>query len=182
MDYNPKLVEFGDLKFEPYIDKDSIQSIVEQMAQTIYDDFKEKSPLFIIVLNGAFVFAADLLRKIPFDCESTFVKLKSYQGLESSGNIEKLLGLELDVKDRDIIVIEDIIDTGNTLNEFLKVLTASGAASIKLASLLFKREAFLHNYKIDYIGSSIEDKFVIGYGLDYDNQGRNLNSIYKKVD
>jgi len=182
MAYKLDRVEFKGLEFEEFISEREIAQVVEKMAEKIENDFRGKNPLFIVVLNGAFVFAADLLRQISFDCKSTFVKLKSYQGLSTSGNVEKLLGLELEVKGRHVIVVEDIIDTGNTLKAFREQLLEKEVGSISLASLLFKEEAFQHDYPIEYIGFDIPNKFVIGYGLDYDDHGRNLKSIYKKID
>ena len=179
MDLNKEIVKAGDLLFEPYLTEEEILTRVAQMGKTLTEVYKGKDPIFLVVLNGAFIFAADLLRNIDFHCETSFVKLKSYDGLTSTGKSETLLGLELDVTDRHIIVIEDIIDTGNTLFQFVKELRMLKPKSVSLASLLFKKEAFNYDYPIDYIGFTIPDRFVIGYGLDYNDLGRNLKSIYQ---
>jgi hypoxanthine phosphoribosyltransferase len=177
-----KRVTFKEFSFEEYLDEPTILTAVAKIAAQIAEDYRDKNPLFIVVLNGAYVFAADLLREIPFNCETSFIKLKSYSGFKSTEKVEQLLGLENDISGRDIILIEDIIDTGNTLNKFLPVVREHNVASVRLATLLFKASAFKHSYLIDYIGIEIPDDFVIGYGLDYDDHGRNLRSIYRKVD
>lgn len=174
-----KIVKAGDLFFEPYLDREVILDRVSEMGVAISKDYVDKDPIFIVVLNGAFIFAADLLRQVNFHCETTFVKLKSYDGLASTGNLETLLGLESNIENRDVVVIEDIIDTGNTLHRFMQELSQLKPSSISLVSLLFKEEAFNYDYPIDYIGFTIPDRFVIGYGLDYNDLGRNLQSIYQ---
>lgn len=175
-----KEVAFGDFRFSEFIPKEQIDKIVTHLAQKISQDYKEKNPLFIVVLNGAFVFAADLLRAIEIDCQTSFVKLKSYDGLSSTGQVEKVLGLEIDIAGRHVVIVEDIIDTGNTLNAFLEDLKKYKTKSLSLVTLLFKPHAFKHTYPINYVGLEIPDQFVIGYGMDYNDQGRNLSSIYQK--
>lgn len=177
-----KQVKIKDFFFEEYISEDEIGQCISRLAQKIQEDYQDKEPLFIVVLNGAFIFAADLLRAISVNCETSFVKLKSYDGFTSTERVEQLIGLETSIQGRDVIIVEDIIDTGHTLNQFLPVINAQNPRSIKLVTLLFKTAAFMYDYKIDYVGMEVEDRFVIGYGLDYDDHGRNLKAIYKKVD
>jgi len=179
MDSSSDLVKAGDLFFEPYLGEKEILTKVKEMGNALSEKYKEKNPVFLVVLNGAFIFAADLLRNIDFHCETSFVKLKSYDGLTSTGKSETLLGLETDISNRDVIVIEDIIDTGNTVFQFMAELKSLNPKSIALVSLLFKKEAFNYDYPIDHIGFTIPDRFVIGYGLDYNDMGRNLKSIYQ---
>jgi len=177
-----KQINIKDFFFEEYISEMEIAQAIDRLADQIDKDYKDKEPLFIVVLNGAFIFAADLLRAIPSNCEASFVKLKSYDGFKSTEHVEQLLGLETDIAGRDVIIVEDIIDTGNTLKQFMPLIRAQNVKSLRLATLLFKASAFKHDYPIDYIGLEIEDRFVIGYGLDYADHGRNLKAIYKKVD
>lgn len=176
---NPEKVKAGDLSFEIYLSEKEIVEKVVALGKQISVSYRDKNPLFIVVLNGAFIFAADLLRNVDFHCETSFVKLKSYKGLTSTGKSETILGLETSVTDRHVVIIEDIVDTGNTLFQFMKELKELHPASVSLASLLFKEEAFKFDYSIDYIGFTITDRFVIGYGLDYNDMGRNLKSIYQ---
>ena len=141
-----------------------------------------KKPIFLCVLNGAFVFAADLVRQFSAACDISFIKLSSYEGLQSSGKIANLLGLDIDLNDRHLIIVEDIIDTGNTMYWFLQELKHYQPASVALATLLVKPEALQHNFPIPYTGFEIPNKFVIGYGLDYEGEGRNLPAIYQLVE
>ena len=138
------------------------------------------NPLFIAILNGSFLFAADLMRKINIpDTEISFLKLSSYDGLSTTGNVNKLIGLSKKIEGRNVIVLEDIIDTGITLEKIISLLEKEKVNSIKIATLLFKPNSYQKKFQIDYIGKSIENDFVVGYGLDYDEKGRNLKNIYK---
>ena len=169
-----------DLSFEIYISKEAIAQKVAEIGTQITKDYQNKNPLFIGILNGCFVFAADLMRACDMDCEVSFIKIASYEGTTSTGKITTLIGLNADeVKGRDIIIMEDIIDTGKTLFKFLKDLKAMKPTSIAIASLLLKPDAIQHPIPIDYLGFEIPNKFVIGYGLDYNGLGRNLEAIYQ---
>jgi hypoxanthine phosphoribosyltransferase len=152
------------------------------MAAKMNKDLKGKNPLFIIVLNGAFMFASDLLKKINIDCEITFVKLSSYVGTKSSHLVREVIGLDKPLSNRHVVVVEDIIDTGITMHDTLPKLKNLDAAEVQIATLLFKPKAFQKDFKIDYIGMEIPNDFIVGYGLDYDGLGRNLPDIYKIVE
>jgi len=171
-------ITIKDLSFKPYISETDLQESVKQVAQKINQDYQGKSPLFLGVLNGSFMFIGDLMKSINIDCLISFVKLASYEGTESSGKVSELIGLNENIEDKDIILIEDIIDTGNTLEKLHQILEEKKPKSIKIATLLYKPEAYKKSYKIDYVGKEIPNAFVLGYGLDYDGYGRNLSSIY----
>lgn len=151
------------------------------MAREINRDYLHKKPLFVAILNGAFIFAADLFKQIEVEAEICFIKLASYRGVKSTGKVITAIGLDVDIFDRDVIVIEDIVDTGKTLSQFLPQLEHQRPASLKVAALLHKPEAMVFPIKIDYLGFTIPDKFVLGYGLDYDGLGRNIGEIYQLV-
>jgi hypoxanthine phosphoribosyltransferase len=174
-------IKVNDREFEISIDAAAIDTAVQKMAVEINRDYEGKNPLFLAVLNGSFVFAADLIRKITIPCQITFVKLSSYSGTVSTENIKELIGLNEDIKGRHLIIVEDIVDTGLTLDKFLKDLEKFEPASIRLACFTFKKDAFKKSFRIDYLGISIPNEFVVGYGLDYDGYGRNLPDIYKIV-
>ncbi len=174
-----KLIQANDLTFETFISSDQINSRVKELGTQISASYLDKCPLFIGVLNGAFVYIADLVRACEIECEIAFVRLSSYQGTQSVGKIETVYGLEMDITDRHVIVVEDIVDSGRTLNYFLDYLKKQNPKSVALASLLLKPDAIQFPIKIDYLGFEIPDKFVIGYGLDYDGLGRNLKDIYQ---
>lgn len=169
----------NDRPFKKYILETAIQERVAEMAQTITKDYNGKNPLFIGVLNGGFIFAADLFKRLEFDCEITFIKLTSYKGMASTGNVNEVIGLDIDVRDRDIVILEDIIDTGKTLYEFAPKLLEQGAKTVKLASFLLKPDALEYDVQVDYIGFSVPNEFLIGYGLDFDQKGRNYRDIYQ---
>jgi hypoxanthine phosphoribosyltransferase len=167
------------LSFEPYLSEAAIRLRIAELGKQISTDYLEQPPLFIAVLNGAFIFAADLLRACPIDCEITFIRLSSYEGTRSSGQVKSIVGLKEEIKGRDVIIVEDIVDTGKTMTELLAQLEEKQPASIKIATLLDKKEARTHEVDIHYTGFEIPNKFVVGYGLDYDGLGRNLPEIYK---
>ena len=165
--------------FEVFITENKIQKIVESIANNI-NTTKIKDPLFIAVLNGSFLFAADIMRKITLpNAEISFIKLSSYEGTKTTGNVNELIGINKDISKRNIIILEDIIDTGITLEKIITLLKKENVADIKVATLLFKPDAYTKNINIDFIGKSIPNNFVVGYGLDYDENGRNLPHIYK---
>ncbi|HEY5391378.1 MAG TPA: hypoxanthine phosphoribosyltransferase [Hanamia sp.] len=175
------ILKVHDKEFEPYLSSKEIDEQVNRLAAEINRDFRDKKPLFIAILNGAFMFAADLFKHIEVEAEICFIKLASYRGVKSTGKVITAIGLDIDIFDRDVIVIEDIVDTGKTLSQFLPQLLHQHPASLKVAALLHKPAAMVHSIKIDYLGFTIPDKFVLGYGLDYDGLGRNLGEIYQLV-
>lgn len=168
--------------FDIYLTEEVIQQKVGEIADQINKEYIEKKPLFIAILNGAFMFASDLFKQVTIDAEISFIKLISYKGMKSSGQVITAIGLEMDLINRDVIIVEDIVDTGKTLYQFLPKLNYQQPSSLKIASLLYKPQALQHPLTIDYIGFTIPDKFVVGYGLDYDGLGRNHKEIYQLVD
>jgi hypoxanthine phosphoribosyltransferase len=176
-----ELIKVHDKEFKPYISADKISEEVKRVASEINKDYAGKKPLFIAILNGSFMFAADLFKEINIEAEICFIKLASYKGIKSSGQVITAIGLDVDLVGREIIVIEDIVDTGNTLSKFLPQINHHHPASLKIAALLHKPEAMVHPIKIDYLGFSVPNKFLLGYGLDYDGLGRNIKEIYQLV-
>ena len=176
------IIKVHDKEFEPYLTRDEIDVQVSRVASEISADYKGRRPLFIAILNGAFIFAADLFRKLDIEAEICFIKLASYKGVKSSGKVITAIGLDVETYGRDVIIIEDIVDTGKTLSQFLPQLEHSQPASLKIATLLHKPEATVHPLQIDYLGFTIPNKFVLGYGLDYDGLGRNIREIYQLID
>jgi len=172
-------IKLHDKTFEIYIEEDKIQEKVKSLAEQLSCDYKDKNPLFIAILNGSFMFAADLFKNLSIDAEICFIKLASYKGVRSTGHVTTAIGLDHEIFNRHVIIIEDIVDTGKTLGFFIPKLHHQQPASLKIAALLHKPEATQHHLDIDYIGFSIPNKFVVGYGLDYDGLGRNLKEIYK---
>jgi hypoxanthine phosphoribosyltransferase len=176
------LIQVHDKKFTPYISAEKIEERIAELGKEMSKDYADKTPLFIGILNGSFIFAADLFKHITIPAEISFIKLASYKGTKSTGNVVTSIGLEETLKDRHVIILEDIVDTGKTLHEFLPQLLERRPASLKITSLLHKPEALQHDIKIDYLGFSVPNKFLLGYGLDYDGLGRNLPSIYQLVE
>ncbi|MCB0518568.1 MAG: hypoxanthine phosphoribosyltransferase [Lewinellaceae bacterium] len=174
-----KLITAHGLTFEPLIDSTEIAARVAAIGHEIQEAYQTKHPLFLCVLNGAFVFAADLLRACEIACEVSFVRLASYDGMASKGEIKTVLGVDADLKGRHIIVVEDIVDSGRTLHHFMSDLKKLEPASIALAVLLVKPDAIEFPVQIDYKGFDIANKFVVGYGLDYDGLCRNLKDVYQ---
>jgi hypoxanthine phosphoribosyltransferase len=176
------IIEVHDKSFEPYLSKAAIAEKVNYIAHQINNDYRHKKPLFIAILNGSFIFAADLFKKVSIQAEICFIKLASYKGTKSSGQVITAIGLDRDIFGRHVVIIEDIIDTGKTLNEFLPQLLHQQPASLRIAALLHKPDATVYPVDIDYLGFSIPNKFVVGYGLDYNGLGRNIDEIYKLVE
>lgn len=176
-----QLIKVHDKVFKPFIDKTTIQKRVEELGKEIDKDYNELKPLFISVLNGSFVFAADLFRCLTIEAEISFIKLVSYKGTTSTGNVVTAIGMEESLHQRHVILLEDIIDTGKTLSSFIPEILSRQPASLKIASFLMKPEALQYDIKADYLGFEVPNKFVLGYGLDYDGLGRNLPELYELV-
>jgi len=172
-------IQVLDKTFEPYLKEAAIQEKITELAGQLNHDYAGKRPLFLSVLNGAFLFTADLFKQITIEAEVSFIKLASYKGTSSTGNVITAIGLDINVKDRHIIILEDIIDTGKTLHHYLPQLENMQPASVKIAVLLNKKEALIYPVQIDYRCFDIPNKFVVGYGLDYDGLGRNSRDIYQ---
>ena len=168
-----------DKKFVAYLNEAKIREAVSRMAYSINTDYESKKPLFIAILNGSFMFASDLYKEINISSEISFVKLSSYAGTQSSGDVITSIGLDISIKDRDVIIVEDIVDTGKTLATFIEELKKDGPSSIRVCSLLHKQESTTHPIAIDYLGFTIPNLFVVGYGLDYNGFGRNLKDIHQ---
>ncbi|MEO6669322.1 MAG: hypoxanthine phosphoribosyltransferase [Ferruginibacter sp.] len=168
-------------EFEPYLTVSQIDEQIKRLGVQINKDYEGKRPLFIAILNGSFMFASDLFKQLTIDAEICFIKLASYKGTRSTGHVVTSIGLDESLKDRHVVIIEDIVDTGKTLSEFLPQLKDHHPASLKIAALLHKPDALVHPLDIDYIGFSVPNKFLLGFGLDYDGLGRNLKEIYKLV-
>ncbi len=177
------ILRVSDRDFAPYIPQEKIENEIHRIASEIKRDMDGKEPLFLVMLNGAFMFAAELFKSFDMPCEMSFVKYKTYVGTESSGKAKTLLGIDIQlVKDRNIVIVEDIVDSGFTMRRLIDDLNAAGAKSVHIATMMFKPDAFQFDYKIDYIGMNIGNEFIVGYGLDYNEYGRNLTEIYKIVE
>lgn len=176
---NHKEVTLHDKSFSVFISADEIAEAVAGVARQIERDMAGETPIFIGVLNGSVLFMADLTRELDMNCELSFVRVSSYSGTSSTGDVKTLLGLNENIEGRTVVLVEDIIDSGLTVKHLLEVLAAYKPSTIKIATLLYKPNAFKGGYKIDYVGKEIPNEFVVGYGLDYDGLGRNLKDIYK---
>jgi len=176
-----KIIEIKDKRFSLSIPEVEIQAAVRRVAEDINRDIADKNPLFICVLNGAFMFAGDLMKTINFPCEITFIKLSSYDGLYTTGAVKEIIGLNESVVGRNVVVVEDIVDTGITMERILSSLRAKGANEIKVATFLQKPDALQRDITVDYVAMKIPNDFIVGYGLDYDGYGRNLKDIYTVI-
>jgi len=177
-----KEIQILDKKFSEYLTEKVIQQRIEELAKQVNEELAGKEVVFLGILNGAFLFAADLFRRIDFPARISFVKLASYQGTSSSGSIKELIGWNEDINNKTIVVVEDIVDTGNTLERIVDELVIRKAAEIRIAALLYKPEAYTKDIPLHYIGFEIPNNFVVGFGLDYDGFGRNLPSVYTLMD
>ena len=175
------VVKVHDKSFDIFLSEQTILKRIKEMASEINRDYAGKRPFFIAILNGSFMFASDLFKQLNIDAELCFIKLASYKGMKSSGNVVTSIGLDDDLYGKDVVIVEDIVDTGKTLHNFLPRLLHQQPRSLKIATLLHKSAATQYHLTLDYIGFDIPDKFVVGYGLDYDGLGRNFKEIYQLV-
>ncbi len=175
-------VQLHDKVFELYLSEGYIQERVKDIAEGINRDFSGKDPVFVSILNGSFLFAADLIRYLNFQCQIEFVKAASYEAMQSTGEVKTLIGFNQAVEGRPIVIIEDIIDTGRTIKQLMNDLTKYNPESVHVATLTLKREALIESFDPDYVGFEVPNVFIVGYGLDYDQLGRNLKGIYKLKD
>lgn len=176
------MIQLHDKQFVPFISAQEIDFAIAQIARLVEDDFAEETPIFIGVLNGAFMVVSDFMKHYKGACEVSFVKMASYEGVNSTNEVKQLLGINQDLSGRSVVLIEDIVDTGNTLVALKALIKEQNVKHFKIATLFFKPEAFKQDIKIDYIGIRIPNKFIVGYGLDYDGLGRNLPEIYQLKD
>ncbi|WP_254561436.1 hypoxanthine phosphoribosyltransferase [Dyadobacter diqingensis] len=172
------MITIHDKTFSPFISRDLIESRIAELSTQINTDYEGRNPLFLVVLNGAFLFASELVKNIPLTCEITFVRLSSYAQTESTGKVRQIIGLEEKLTDRDVIIIEDIVDTGLTMHQLLQQIQALAPRTVEIATLLHKPEAIKKAVDLRYVGFEIPNRFVVGYGLDYDGAGRNLDALY----
>lgn len=172
------MITIKDKQFEPFIHHTQIAERVATLADKLNADYKGKTPILIAILNGAFMFAADLVRQLNFDHEIQFAKFSSYDGMDTTGKVKELIGLSIDIKDRDVIIVEDIIDTGTTMYNLLPKLKERGTKSVEIAALLMKPGKLRVPLNVKYCAMEIPNEFIVGYGLDYDGIGRNYKSIY----
>lgn len=177
-----EIIKVLDKEFKLYIKQEEIETVIKDIANQINAEYKDKNPLLLVMLNGAFMFASQLFKELTIDCETSFVKYASYDGTQSTCEVKELIGLNSSLEGRDVIIIEDIIDSGFTMKCLIQKLEAMKVSSVKIATMLFKPNAFKFDYKIDYIGMNIGNEFIVGYGLDYNQHGRNYGSIYKVVE
>ncbi|MEL6944787.1 MAG: hypoxanthine phosphoribosyltransferase [Bacteroidota bacterium] len=175
-------IQIHNLWFKPFLSEEEIANQIKILGQQIEQDHANNRPIFICILNGSFMFTADLVRAANIECEIAFMKMSSYEGTESTGIVKTIYGVNVSLENRHIIIVEDIVDTGRTMKKLLNDLAALNPASISVATLLLKPNALEYpDLKLDYIGFEIENKFVVGYGLDYNELGRNWNQIYQKI-
>ncbi len=175
-------VKILDKEFAKNISHERILTTVSKMAKMISNDYKDSTPIFLCVLNGSFMFASDLFKHYPFDCEISFIRLSSYSGTQTTGEVKTLIGLDEDIKGRDVIILEDIVDSGITISHLVEDLSAYEPRSVKVATLLLKPASLRKSVKPDYVGMEIPNDFIVGYGLDYNGYGRNYKDIYKIVE
>ncbi len=170
-----------DKTFESYISFNQIEEAVQKIAHQMEKELADKNPLFLVILNGAFMFASDLFKNLNFPAEISFIKFASYSGTKSTGEVKQLIGINEKLEGRVVVLIEDIVDSGISMEKILEYLKTENISNLKVATLLFKPAAYKKNFKIDYIGFEIPNDFIVGYGLDYNGQARNFKDIYKIV-
>ena len=173
------MIQVLDKTFEVFIEREEIQKEVDSLATQINLDFQNEDVVFIAVLNGSFMFASDMMKSVTLPSEISFIKMSSYQGTESTGRVDELIGLNNDLKGKTVVILEDIVDTGITIDKIISLLSSEDPKAVKVCTLLYKPEAFKGNHKPEYVGFSIPNAFVVGYGLDYNEKGRNLDAIYQ---
>ena len=173
------MIHLHDKTFEPFISGEEIDFAIKNMAKQMDDDFFEDTPVFVGVLNGSFMVMSDLMKYYRGMCEVSFVKLASYEGTQSTNAVKQLIGINENLEGKTVVIVEDIIDTGNTIEELKAIFKEKKVKHLKIATLFFKPEAYKKDIKIDYVGIRIPNKFIVGYGLDYDGLGRNLSDVYQ---
>nr|WP_315149182.1 hypoxanthine phosphoribosyltransferase [uncultured Flavobacterium sp.] len=173
------MIQLHDKQFVPFISATEIDFAIAKIAALVEDDFAEETPIFIGVLNGAFMVVSDFMKHYKSPCEVSFIKMASYEGMSSTNEVKQLIGLDRDLTGRTVVVIEDIVDTGNTMVVLKELFKQQNVKHFKIATLFFKPEALVNDIKIDYVGIRIPNKFIVGFGLDYDGLGRNLPEVYK---
>ena len=171
-------IKLQDKVFRVMIPAEEIDRAVDRVAEQLNERYAGRTPVFLGVLSGSFLFLSDLVRKTTFNSQLAFVKISSYEGTESTGQVKQQFGVDFDIEGRDIIIVEDIVETGHSMNYLLQYLREKNPASITICTLFFKPNKFLYDYKVDYAALSIGDEFIVGYGLDYNQLGRNLKDIY----
>lgn len=176
----PNQITIDGINFKKHIDETDIVEKINQISHKINSDYKDKEPIFIVILNGSFMFASDLVKRFSGHCQLAFVKLSSYDNLESSGKVKEVYGLDIDINGKDVIIVEDIVDTGLTLEYFISKLHEHKPKSVRIATLLLKPDSFNNHFPVDYVGFSVPNDFIVGYGLDLNGYGRNFPHIYKK--
>ena len=176
---NVDLIQIHDKTFEPYLSKEQINQAIENIADALNDEYRNKKPVVLAVLNGSFMFCSDLVKNLSCQPEIHFIKVASFDGMQSSGNVKTMIGLPISLKGRDVIVVEDIVDTGHTMDELESIMNKEEVNSFKIATLLFKPTAFLGKNIPTFVGIEIPNEFVVGFGLDYDGLGREIPEIYK---
>ncbi|GAB6009179.1 hypoxanthine phosphoribosyltransferase [Bacteroidia bacterium] len=174
-----KTVKIKDKEFELFLTQDVIENAIDKVAEQLNKDMAGKDPLFVCVLNGSFIYAAELMKRVTIPCEVSFVKVSSYKGVTSTGKLKEIYGLEEDIKDRTVVIVEDIVDTGHTMALMLEQLSCDEPKEIFVSTLLLKPDALKQPVQLDYVALEIPNDFIVGYGLDYDGYGRNLSDIYK---
>lgn len=172
------MIQVNNKEFELFVDSKKIESIVTNLGRRLNEDYAGKDPILIGILNGSFLFIADLVRQLDFDPIVTFTRLASYNGTQSKGQVDELIGLKEDLKGKHVLIIEDIVDTGNTLRKIAETLKGKEVASLEIVTLLFKSSVYNNSMNIKYFGLDVPNKFIVGYGLDYDGRGRSLKGLY----
>lgn len=174
-------VKIRDKEFEKYLSQAEIEAAIDRVAEQMTADLSDSDPLFIAILNGSFMFVSELMKRVNIPSELTFIKLASYDGISSTGDVKRILALNKSIENRTVVILEDIVDTGNTMDHIIKELSIQNPKEIKVATLLFKPDALVKKVPLDYVALEIPSDFIVGYGLDYDGYGRNLPDIYKVI-